>query len=67
MDGPSAKRGMALLGGAVALRRFWIEKEELKEGVFSLTGELFHHLVDVCRIGEAMSSKSFPETAAPTW
>ena len=60
MDGPSAKRGMALLGGAVALRRFWIEKEELKEGVFSLTGELFHHLVDVCRIGEGHEFELLP-------
>lgn len=36
----------------MAIRRFWIEKDELGEGEFSIQGELFHHLVDVCRVGE---------------
>lgn len=44
----------------MALRRFWIEKEELGEGEFSIQGELFHHLVDVCRVGEGHEFELLP-------
>lgn len=51
---------MDLFGGKVALRRFWIEKEELGSGEFSITGDLFHHLVDVCRVVEGQEFELLP-------
>ncbi len=44
----------------MALRRFWIEKEDLGEGEFTVRGDLFHHLVDVCRVGEGHHFELLP-------
>lgn len=32
------------------MRRYWIEKEKLDGNNFSIDGDLFHHLTDVCRL-----------------
>ena len=47
-------------GGEVALRRFWIEREELGENEFTIGGDLFHHLVSVCRVKEGQQFELLP-------
>jgi 16S rRNA (uracil1498-N3)-methyltransferase len=32
------------------MRRYWIEKDKLEGNNFSIDGDLFHHLTDVCRL-----------------
>lgn len=44
----------------MALRRFWIEKDQLGSGDFFIEGELFHHLVDVCRVKESHEFELLP-------
>lgn len=44
----------------MALRRFWIEQKDLGEDDFSVSGDLFHHLVDVCRLTEGDEFELLP-------
>ncbi|NJL25895.1 MAG: RsmE family RNA methyltransferase [Calothrix sp. SM1_5_4] len=36
----------------MALRRFHIEKQDLREGSVTIHGDLFHHIREVCRFAE---------------
>jgi len=49
-----------VLGGEMALRRFWIEKEEMGGDEFVISGDLFHHLIDVCRLKEGYAFELLP-------